>query len=53
MLLGQSDEELSNLILKLVDDEELKNEVASNLQKYVLDNFNWEKSVALFDEIYK
>lgn len=53
LLLGQSDEELSNLILKLVDDEELKNEVASNLQKYVLDNFNWEKSVALFDEIYK
>ena len=53
LLLGQSDEELSNLILKLIDDEELKNEVASNLQKYVLDNFNWEKSVALFDEIYK
>lgn len=53
LMLGQTDDELSKLIVKLIDNEDLKNEIAHKVQNYVLDNFSWEKSIALFDEIYK
>lgn len=50
ILIGNSAQDYANIVIDLLENEELRNNIAENGFKYVTSTFNWEKSTEMLND---